>query len=129
MGRLPGRNPASAAWDEAARSASGGGDPTWTLRVDGHDIWDELGTETTVKLKAELKGGHVHERVFMGPREGALALVGTLTMLPVEWRIFHALIRAGRPLSPDPGVIVVFEGEHEVGIGLGWERPLPGGPL
>jgi hypothetical protein len=101
----------------------------WTLRVDGHDIFDELGTEETVKLKSRMIGGHVQDQVFIGPREGALALVGTLMMLPVEWRILHALLRAGMPLRPEGGVVVLFEGEDEVDDAIAKGLPLPDGAL
>ncbi len=96
----------------------------WDLRVDGHDVRDELGTPMFVKLRARLEGGHVREQVFVGDREGSLALAGTLTMLGAEWRVFRALIRAGRPFHPEGGVIVQFEGEQETRRALGYE----GGP-
>lgn len=48
-----------------------------------------------IKLKAERRGEHVHERVFVGADEGHLALAGVLVMDVGQWQIFGAALALG----------------------------------
>lgn len=44
---------------------------------------------TIFRLYHETAGGHVHCRLFAGPREGALGKCGDLTMRVEEFEEFH----------------------------------------
>lgn len=48
-----------------------------------------------IKLKSELLGNHIHERVFVGPDEDHLALAGMLTFHVGEWQLFGAALLLG----------------------------------
>jgi hypothetical protein len=48
-----------------------------------------------VKLRDELKGKHVHSRIFMGVDEDHLQLCGTLVMDIGAWQIFGAALLLG----------------------------------
>jgi hypothetical protein len=66
-----------------------------------------------IKLRSERKGGHVHERVFVGPDEGHLALAGTLVLDVGQWQELGAalLLGAGRMHGR---VKVLLEGDRQV---------------
>jgi hypothetical protein len=63
-----------------------------------------------VKLRHKHLGAHVHVQVFVGEREGNLALSGELTFREGEWDTFKtALIRADMFVLRDLGVTALIE--------------------
>jgi hypothetical protein len=56
-------------------------------------------------------GGHVHLDLFVGQREGSLALAGRLTFNLVEWLSIRALLRRGADAAHST-ITLVFEGEN-----------------
>ncbi len=66
-----------------------------------------------VKLKSERKGGHVHERVFVGPDEGHLALAGKLVFDIGQWQAFGAALLLGAS-KMHGNVKVLTEGDEQV---------------
>lgn len=48
-----------------------------------------------ILVRDELRGTHVHSRVFMGSDQEHLALTGTLIMRREEWYSFWAILNAG----------------------------------
>jgi hypothetical protein len=63
-----------------------------------------------IKLRYEVLGGHVHAKVFVGPRPEELALSGNLVMTAREWQDFEGALLLGAPRVPWCGVVVLSEG-------------------
>ena len=66
-----------------------------------------------LKIKSELLGAHVHERLFVGPDKEHLALAGTLVFDIGEWQLFGAALLLGAQQTQG-NLIVECEGDKEV---------------
>jgi hypothetical protein len=53
----------------------------------------------TIKVVSETLGGHVHQRVFVGPDRDHLALAGELVFSEQEARAFEAMLVFGAASS------------------------------
>lgn len=65
------------------------------------------------KLKSEVKGIHIHERVFSGPDKDHFALCGTLIFNVGEWQLFGATLKLGQEKMKNH-VEIILEGDEEV---------------
>lgn len=66
-----------------------------------------------IKLRSELRGNHVHERVFVGPDADHLALAGKLVFHVGEWQSFGAVLLLGADQTRER-INVITEGDEEV---------------
>ncbi len=60
---------------------------------------------TTLKLRSEKKGDHIHLAVFVGSDGGGFARAGELTFREAEYRMFKGLLCTGVPESSDDKII------------------------
>jgi uncharacterized membrane protein len=64
---------------------------------------------TTIKLRCQQRGGHMHVDLFMGPSGGTLALSGRLVMDPEQLKLLARVLAYGAVGTE--------------GVDLVWEEP------
>ena len=74
---------------------------------------DEREGPVIVKLRSRREGVHVKEQVFVGEKEGALALAGELTFRIGEWQSFGAALGLGADRM-NGNLKVIYEGSEAV---------------
>lgn len=60
-----------------------------------------------IKLIPELRGSHVHVRMFMGTQRGSLGLAGALVLRPEEWVCYREALVLGAERTAEHVEVVI----------------------